>query len=162
MSLILGVFLIILGAVLLVLEIFIPSFGVLTCFAIALEVAGVWLFFKISPAVGWIGVGVAAVLVPIVWVITYKMFPKTPFGESVTLEGPDREKGDAIPDTCVLAEMLGEKGVVISPLRPVGMCDFDGQRFECVAETGFVEKDEEVVVIHVEGTQLTVRTTENV
>lgn len=162
MSLILGVFLIVLGAVLLVLEIFIPSFGVLTCIAIVLEVAGVWLFFKVSPAVGWIGVGVAAVLVPIVWVITYKMFPNTLFGKRVTLEGPERELGDAIPDTCELSEMIGEKGVVISPLRPVGMCDFDGERFECVAETGFVEKDEEVVVIHVEGTQLTVRTKENV
>jgi membrane-bound serine protease (ClpP class) len=161
MSILLGVLLIILGAVLLVLEIFIPSFGLLTICAVAAEVGGIWLFFKMSPAMGWVGVGVAAVLVPIVWVITYKMFPKTSFGKSVTLEGPEREMGDAIPDTDELLEMIGKTGVVISPLRPVGMCDFDGERLECVAETGFVETDIAVEVIHVEGTQLTVRTVEN-
>ncbi len=161
MSLILGVLLIILGAVLLVLEIFIPSFGLLSVCAVAAEVGGIWLFFKASPATGWIGVGIAAVLVPIVWVITYKMFPKTSFGKSVTLQGPEREKGDAIPDTNELLEMIGKTGVVISPLRPVGMCEFDGERLECVAETGFVEKNKTVEVIHVEGTQLTVRTAEN-
>jgi membrane-bound serine protease (ClpP class) len=158
MWLILALFLIVLGAVLLVLEIFIPSFGLLTCCAIAAEVGGIWLFFKESITLGWVGVGVAAVIVPIVWVITYRLFPKTPFGKSVTLEGPDRPLGDAIADSNELAEMLGEKGIVISPLRPVGMCDFDGKRFECVAETGYVEKDVTIVVIHVEGTQLTVRT----
>lgn len=162
MWLLLGVFLIVLGAVLLVLEIFIPSFGLLTCCAIASVVAGLWVFFRESTSAGWTGVGIAVVLMPIVWVLTYRAFPKTPFGKSVTLEGPEREKGDAIPDTGELEGMLGANGVVISPLRPVGMCDFDGQRLECVAETGFVEKDKLIVVIHVEGTQLTVRTKENI
>ena len=46
MWLILGIFLIVLGAVLLVLEIFIPSFGLLTCCAIVSEVAGIWVFFR--------------------------------------------------------------------------------------------------------------------
>jgi membrane-bound serine protease (ClpP class) len=157
----LGLLLIILAAVLLVVEIFVPSFGLLAICAITSLVGGIWLFFKESPAVGWVGVGIAAVVVPIVWIITYRLFPKTSFGKSVTLEGPERDKGDAIPDTPDLAKMLGETGVVISPLRPVGMCDFDGERLECVAETGYVEKDVTIKVIRVEGTQLTVRTVDN-
>jgi membrane-bound serine protease (ClpP class) len=150
-----------LAAVLLVVEIFVPSFGLLAICAITSLVGGIWLFFKESPAVGWVGVGIAAVVVPIVWIITYRLFPKTSFGKSVTLEGPERAKGDAIPDTSDLAKMLGETGLVITPLRPVGMCEFDGQRFECVAETGYVEKDVTIKVIRVEGTQLTVRLNEN-
>jgi len=157
----LGLLLIILAAVLLVVEIFVPSFGLLAICAITSLVGGIWLFFKESPAVGWVGVGIAAVVVPIVWIITYRLFPNTSFGKSVTLEGPERDKGDAIPDTPDLAKMLGDTGVVISPLRPVGMCDFDGERLECVAETGYVEKDVTIKVIRVEGTQLTVRTVDN-
>jgi membrane-bound serine protease (ClpP class) len=157
----LGFLLIILAAVLLVVEIFVPSFGLLALCAITSLVGGIWLFFKESPAVGWVGVGIAAVVVPIVWIITYRLFPKTSFGKSVTLEGPERDKGDAIPDTPDLVKMLGETGVVISPLRPVGMCDFNGERLECVAETGYVEKDVTIKVIRVEGTQLTVRLNEN-
>ena len=160
-AIILGIFLIMLAAFMLVIEIFVPSFGVLTFCALASLAGGIWLFFQQGPAVGWIGVGIAIVVVPIVWVITYRMFPKTRFGKGVTLQGPKRHKGDAIPDTPELAEMLGQNGVVISPLRPVGMCDFQGQRLECVAETGFIEKGKTITVIQVEGTQLTVRLLNN-
>ncbi len=45
----------------------------------------------------------------------------------------------------------------MTPLRPVGMCDFAGQRLECVAESGYLDKNQIVEVIKVEGTQLTVR-----
>jgi membrane-bound serine protease (ClpP class) len=57
--------------------------------------------------------------------------------------------------------MLGKVGVVITPLRPVGMCDFAGKRVECVAEGGYVDKDKKVKVIDVESTQLTVRMIED-
>lgn len=157
MWLVLGIFLIIVGAILLVLEVFIPSFGLLTGCAIASVAAGLWMFFRESPATGWLGVAIAVVIMPITWIITYRMFPKTRFGKSVTLAGPKREKGDAIPDTPELEHMLGETGTVLTPLRPVGMCEFGGHRFECVADTGYVEKNKTIKVIHVEGTQLTVR-----
>ena len=42
-------------------------------------------------------------------------------------------------------------------MRPVGMCDFEGRRVECVAESGYLQKDKQVKVIRVEGTQVTVR-----
>ena len=157
MDFVFGVFLIILSAILLVIEIFIPSFGLLSICAICSLVGGIWIFFEHSAAAGWIGVGISAVLFPVVWIISYRIFPKTRFGKSVSLEGPKREPGDAIPDTPELAGMLGKRGVVITPLRPVGMCDFEGKRLECVAERGYVGKDKKIVVIDVEGTQLTVR-----
>jgi hypothetical protein len=40
------------------------------------------------------------------------------------------------------------------------MCDFDGQRIECVAENGYVQKDMQVKAIRVDGTQVTVRVME--
>jgi membrane-bound serine protease (ClpP class) len=99
-------------------------------------------------------------MIPTVLVIAYKIFPKTRFGKSVTLTPPQRQAGDAVPDTSELKELLGQVGVVLTPLRPVGMCDFSGQRVECVAESGYVDKDRKVRVIDVESTQLTVRTVE--
>ena len=99
-------------------------------------------------------------MVPTVLIIAYKIFPKTRFGKAVTLTPPQRQQGDAIPDTPELKKMLGSVGTVITPLRPVGMCDFSGQRVECVAESGYVDRDKSVKVIRVQGTQLTVRVTE--
>lgn len=118
------------------------------------------IFFHSSSIAGWVGIVVALVMIPLVLVVTYKIFPKTKFGKSVTLSPPNRQPGDAIPDTPELKELLGAVGIVTTPLRPVGMCDFDGRRVECVAEGGYVDKNKEIKVIHVQGTQLTVRVVE--
>jgi len=155
--LVFAVFLYFACAVLIIAEVFVPSGGLISIFALACLVGGAVIFFQHSATAGWIGVGIAAVMIPTVLVIAYRMFPKTRFGKSVTLTPPERQQGDAIPDTFELKEMLGEVGVVLTPLRPVGMCDFAGKRVECVAEGGYIDKDKKVKVIDVESTQLTVR-----
>ena len=144
-------------AALIVAEVFVPSGGLISLFALGCLIGGLVIFFKYSVVAGWIGVGIAAVMIPSVLVVAYKMFPNTRFGKSVTLNPPEREQGDAVPDTAQLKELLGAVGVVLTPLRPVGMCDLSGHRVECVAESGYVDKGKKVKVINVESTQVTVR-----
>jgi len=158
--LVFAVFLYFVCAVLIVAEVFVPSGGLISICALACLIGGAVIFFQYSTTAGWIGAGIASVMIPVVLIFAYKIFPKTRFGKSVTLTPPKRQQGDAIPDTSELKELLGEVGVVLTPLRPVGMCDFAGQRVECVAESGYVDKDKKVKVINVESTQLTVRIVE--
>ena len=155
--LILAICLYLLCAALLVAEVFVPSFGLISVCAIVALLGGLRIFFGFGPVAGWVGVIVAVIMIPTVLILAYKVFPKTSFGQHVILSSPQRQKGDAIPDTDQLLHMFGKVGVVITPLRPVGMCDFSGQRLECVAESGYVDNDRKVEVIKVEGTQLTVR-----
>lgn len=156
-----ALFLFVTCAILLVLEIFVPSFGLLTLMSLSCVGAGIMIFFRYGNVTGSIGIAWALVIIPIVWVIAYRMFPKSRFGKHVSLGKVDREKGDAIPDSKDLEAMLGQEGTVMTPLRPVGMCNFDGKRIECVAETGYIDTESKIRVIHVEGTQLTVRLVEN-
>jgi len=158
--LVFAIFLYLVCAVLIISEVFVPSGGLISLCALVCLVGGAFIFFRYSTTAGWIGIGVAAVMIPAVLIFAYKIFPKTRFGKSVTLSPPERQQGDAIPDTSKLKELLGKVGTVITPMRPVGMCDFEGQRVECVAESGYVEKGKKVKVINVESTQLTVRTIE--
>ncbi len=155
--LVFAVFLYLACAALIIAEIFVPSGGIISLFALGCVIGGAVIFFRHSNTAGWIGVVIAVIMIPSVLVFAYRIFPKTRFGKSVTLTPPERQKGDAIPDTDELGEMLGAVGVVLTPLRPVGMCDFSGQRLECVAEGGYVDKEKKVKVINVESTQLTVR-----
>ena len=155
-----AVFLYLACVVLLVAEVFVPSGGLISVCAFACLCGGIFIFFKQSTTMGVIGVIAAVIMIPSVLVTAYKVFPKTRFGKSVTLAPPVREQGDAVPDTGELKELLGATGVVLTPLRPVGTCDFSGQRVECVAESGYVDKDKKVKVIEVESTQVTVRTVE--
>ncbi len=152
-----AVFLFIACAALIVAEVFIPSFGLLSICSTACLVGGIWIFFHHSPAAGWTGVVAAVVMVPSLLVMAYRVLPKTRFGKRVILAPPVRDRGDAIPDTTELAQLIGHAGRVITAMRPVGMCDFDGRRVECVAESGYLQRDKQVKVIRVEGTQVTVR-----
>ena len=157
-----AVFLYVICAALIVAEVFIPSAGLLSILATLCVAGGVTIFFRHSAVAGWIGVVVGVIMVPALLVVAYKILPKTRFGRRVILTPPVRERGDAIADTPALAKLLGQTGRVLSTMRPVGMCGFDGQRIECVAENGYVPKDKKVKVIRIEGTQVTVRVVDEI
>jgi membrane-bound serine protease (ClpP class) len=130
-----AVVLLILCAVLLVFEIFIPSLGLLTATALLCLAGGIYLFFQISTTVGWVGVWTAVVL---------------------ELKKVEQAMG-GIPNQEHLESLMGQSGIVLTPLRPVGMCELDGKKIVCVADTGYIEKQTQVKVIHVEGNKITVR-----
>jgi len=155
-----AIFLYLVCAALILAEVFVPSGGLLGICALVCLIGGVAIFFRHSIAAGWVGIGAAIVMIPSIIAVAYKIFPKTRFGKSVTLTPSERQHGDAIPDTSGLKELLGSVGVVLTPLRPVGMCNFSGQRVECVAESGYVDRDKKVKVINVESTKVTVRVIE--
>jgi len=134
-----AVFLFVVCAGLIVAEVFIPSAGLLTLCSLACLAGGIAIFFRHSATAGWIGVLVAMVMVPSLLAMAYKVLPRTRFGRRVILAPPVRERGDAIADTPALAQMVGKVGRVLTTMRPVGMCDFDGQRVECVAESGYLQ-----------------------
>jgi membrane-bound serine protease (ClpP class) len=158
--LVLAVFLYLVCAALIITEVFIPSGGLISACALACLIGGLVIFFRHSTFAGWAGIITAIIMIPLVIVIAYKVLPSTRFGKSVILAPSERHRGDAIADTPKLKELVGAVGVVITPLRPVGTCDFSGQRVECVAEGGYVDKGKKIKIIRVEGTQLTVRVIE--
>jgi len=158
--LVLAVFLYFLCAALMVVEVFVPSGGLIALCSLACLAGGLAIFFRFSRTAGWIGVVVAVVMIPSLLVVAYRMFPKTRFGKSATLTPPVRKAGDAIPDTDRLKQLIGRQGKVLTPLRPVGTCDFSGWKVECVAESGYVDRGKQVRVIRVWGTQITVREVE--
>ena len=148
-------------AFLIIAEVFIPSGGLISVLSFACAVGGIIVCFNISMFWGWVGVIVAIIMIPSVLIITYKILPKTRFGQNVTLAPPVRQQGEGIPDTPKLKELLGAAGIVMTPLRPVGTCNFSGQRLECVAESGYIDRGKKVKVIKIESTQLTVRLIED-
>ena len=76
------------------------------------------------------------------------------------LTPPFRQQGDAISGTETFTGLLGQTGRALTPLRPVGMCEIDRRKVECVAESGYVEKGACIEVVRVEGMQPTVRVAE--
>jgi membrane-bound ClpP family serine protease len=158
--LVFAVFLYLVSACLLVAEVFVPSGGLIGLASMICLAAGVWIFFGKGVVFGWIGVLVALIMVPAVLIAAYKIFPKTRFGKAVSLEPEKRQPGEGISDNEDLKSLIGKEGKTLTDLRPVGMCDFSGQRVESVAESGYAEKGKTVKVISVQSTQVTVRVIE--
>ena len=152
-----AVFLYIVCAALIIAEVFVPSGGLLGTAAFLSLVGGLLLFFHHSPAAGIVGIIVAVFMVPSLLAAAYKLLPRTRFGRRVLLAPPVRQRGEAVSDASELGKLVGATGRVLTTMPPVGMCDFDGRRVECVAESGYVQKDRNVKVIGVDGTQVTVR-----
>ena len=104
--LVFAIFLYFACAGLLIAEVFVPSGGIITICALACLIGGLAIFYNHSTAALWVGIIIAVVMIPSVLIGAYKVFPKTRFGKSVTLTPPQRQQGDAIPDTDKLKELL--------------------------------------------------------
>lgn len=146
---------------LLVLEIFIPSAGIIAFIAAACGVAGVISLFLYDTAWGVSGLLTMLVAGPGVFFWGLSLWRHTPIGRKLI--------GDADEET-VLAQrqaeenarleqqrMVGLEGVAATDLRPVGVVLINGQRHDALAEMSLIAAGTKVKVTVVEGRQIKVR-----
>jgi len=143
---------------LIVVEVFIPSFGALTIMAIAALVGAVLLGFEESTTLGWSLVGTSVLGVPIVLVLSFKVFPGTPLGKHMILSGPKSHPEPATRSD--RTDLVGREGVARSALRPSGTADFDGERLDVVTRGELVDAGCRIRVIENRGNRIVVRAIE--
>jgi membrane-bound serine protease (ClpP class) len=78
-------------------------------------------------------------------------------GKRLAPPNPDAASGRSAADVQALQGLIGRRGRAVTPLRPVGMCEFDGRRVSCVAEMGILDKDTTVEGCRISGRDLVVR-----
>ncbi|MSR44413.1 MAG: hypothetical protein EXS15_03520 [Phycisphaerales bacterium] len=166
-----------LAVALLLLELFIPSAGVLSILTGVSAVASVASMFAFD--VTWGGIYLAALCAgsPVVLILVFKVWSKTPIAKRMILtedadgkrhRADDGEEGHMNPSVAStgsaasatarqLAKLVGRKGTATTTLRPVGFIRIDESRIECVAESGFIRQGASVVVIDTLDGQLRVR-----
>ena len=150
------------AVVLLLLELFIPSGGLLGLGAGAAMVVGIVLLFKVDHMVGLIGAVVTVILLPIVMGLMLKVWPETPIARMLMLHSPgQRDDGDEDEPVPSAAErdrhLVGAVGVALTDLHPVGTCQINGQRTECLAEGGIIRRGAQIKVVAADGMQIKVR-----
>ena len=89
------ILLILLGVLFIVMELFIPSGGVLSFMAAVCTVGAIFAgFYYFGPAVGTAVLAIEAVLVPVTIVVAVRVWPYTPVGRRV-LNRPPGESDDS-------------------------------------------------------------------
>jgi membrane-bound ClpP family serine protease len=155
MDVVYAISLLIVAFFLLLLEVFLPSFGALTLMAIAAFVASLFFAFEVGEVFGWSLVGVAAVGVPTLLTIAFRVFPNTALGKHMILFRKKRESPTEPRQR--LSGLLGREGVTLSTLRPSGIARLDGRRLDVVTRGEMIDPDTPVRVVEVLGNRIVVR-----
>lgn len=152
-----------LGASLLlvVLEAFVPSGGIIGMTAAVSGIAGIVVFWRVSPGWGIIGMLLMVVLAPIALNFTFKLMPHTPVGKRLILsEDSESARRRSTQEQAQAAQeqaLVGAIGTALTSMRPIGTVEIDGTRLEALAEGGVVEQGSRVRVTSVDGNQVKVR-----
>jgi membrane-bound serine protease (ClpP class) len=152
------------GLVLLAAEIFvIPGFGVAGVLGIAALLSGLSLSL-IGGGATWdfilktVGRVIFSLLLALIGsLVLLRFLPRLPFGKRLILEtGLAAGEGYASPPETD-RNWLGKSGTTVSPLRPSGIADIEGQRVDVVSDGEFIEAGEQIVVSRVDGNRIVVR-----
>jgi len=150
-----------LGLILILVEIFIPSMGLIgSAAAISIVIGGVMAFNQ-DPGGLFIGyIITAVVLIPLAIFTAFKVLPKTALGKAMMLTGTSFDGSDAMAAEDGLDELVGRIGETMTDLRPAGIVLFGDRRVDVVTQGEMLDKGVEVKVIKVEGNRVVVENTE--
>lgn len=141
-----------------VIDLFVPSAGILVAVALVLSIVGVVCLFRYDTVWGVIGSLLVIIGGPALFVVGFKLMPHTPMGRKLIL-GADQDSEDAPPPnpSAGLQGLIGSEGTVLSDLRPVGTVRIGDRKFEAVSETTLIRAGSAVRVTGADGLNLRVR-----
>lgn len=153
------------GVGLLVIEVFIPSGGLILILSLVCLSVSVWCSVKAwwnseDMLAWWTYLAALVVLIPGAVSGAFYMLPRTEFGRSILATPPELE--DVTPyveEEEHLKQMIGKLGTTLSLMNPGGLVSVNSERMHCEAEGMLIESGETVEVIAVKGNRLVVRHT---
>lgn len=144
--------------VIFVIDLLIPSGGILIGVTACLAFAAVIFAFRHSPTSGiWMLIATLSLAPIMMWVLIV-VWPKTPLGRRMIVEPTspgDFVWSDAAKSGNVNA-LIGAEGVAETELLPSGQINISGELYEGFSETGPIEAGEHVRVVRIDVGRLVV------
>jgi len=155
--------------VLLVIELFVPSGGLIGILCAVCAIGSVVAFYRYDATWG-LATGIAyVILAPILIIFLFKVWINSPVARTMILGGRDEsaisEGEDEVTATGrrrlerleQLRALIGAEGTTETALRPVGTVRINGERIDALAESGVIEANVPVIVTDVYDNQIKVR-----
>lgn len=141
------------GMALMIVEVFLPGFGLPGISGIILIAAGIWIAgmnFGAVTAVGVLLVLIAVLAILISWVL--RRAARGEGNSAIFLH--DTQELHTQEDMKVL---VGKRGVAMSVLRPAGIGDFDGVRLNVMTQGDYLEANTQIQIVSVDGNRIVVK-----
>jgi membrane-bound ClpP family serine protease len=153
-----AVLLLALGLGLAVLEVLLPSGGLLGFLAVAAILGAIVVGFVQSMAAGLLLSVAALVAVPVIVAMALRWWPHTPIGRRILLGVPKEQ--DILPDSPKVRDLkalVGRVGRAKSQMLLSGAVMIDGRTYDAMSESQPIEAGQMVRVVQVRGTEIVVR-----
>ncbi|MDP1561885.1 MAG: NfeD family protein [Pirellulaceae bacterium] len=141
--------------VVVILEMFLPTAGILFVLSMVLAVAAVIAGFMHSVYLGAIMIVILGVSLPVLFALFSKVWPHTPLGKRLIIPAPTRESvlpSSALDDS--FTQYKGAKGEVVSPMLPTGSIRIGEKTLVATCESGSVALGQWVRVVKVQMNRL--------
>jgi membrane-bound ClpP family serine protease len=138
------------GLAVVVLELFVPSGGILGFIAAALIIASIVLGFMDSLNSGALILLLAVIALPLLLAAMIKLWPLTPLGRLILLK--DLKPEDVLPNKSHYkrkASLEGQLGVAKTKMLPSGMVVINGEKYDAISDGFAIEAGDPVKVIAV-------------
>ena len=146
----------IIGILVVIAEIFIPSLGLLSAIALSVFFYSLYLVFTtISTTAGLIFTGLDIVLVPLLIIFGLKILAKSPLALRRELSKQD----GVVSQKQGLEAVINKKGKSVTNLRPAGIAEINSQRLDVVTDGEYIDADTKIIVTGVTGNQIIVEKT---
>lgn len=157
-TILLPIILQVVGVIVIIAEIILPSGGLLSVLAAGIFGYSLYIVFHdVSISVGFFFVTADAILIPILVIVGLKLLAKSPATLRKTLS---REDG-VTSQSSELDKYIGMEGTAITDLRPAGTAIINEKRVDVVSRGEYLDKDSEIVVSTITGNQIIVRKKEH-
>jgi membrane-bound serine protease (ClpP class) len=128
------------------IEMFVPSAGLLGLLAAVLMVSAIILAFFNSMLAGVIMIGAVAISLPFIFMLFVRIWPSTPIGRRVMISSPPdmRPTGEQYE---AFSQLIGRRGVARTRMLPSGQVLIDGKSYDAVSQGTAVEAGDPIEVI---------------
>lgn len=146
------------GLVLVILEIFVPSGGIIAFLAACSILASIIMAFTFKPVAGMGFLLIACIAVPSSLALAFRFLPDTPVGKRLLPNIPTAE--EVMPDNELrrfLRQVVGKTGRAKSKMLPSGAVEIEDHIVDAVSEGVPIEPGQLVRVLEVRGSYVVVR-----
>jgi len=146
------------GLGLLIVEAFMPGFGLPGIAGVVLELAAIVITFTRHGGLAALGITLLILAVVAIAIsFTLHSVNKGRLSKSDVILTDTESAASGYVATQDMEVFLGREGITSTVLRPAGMAEFDGVKLNVVADGEYIPKDTRVRVDHVEGARVVVR-----
>ena len=140
-----------------VIELLLPTGGLLAILCIASAIASIVLGFMHTPTTGMVLLALYSVAAPFMLMIGLRVAAKSPLGRRLVLSAEIPARTGAEPASGQSLPAVGESGAAITPLRPAGYARINGRRMDATAEGDLIDAGTPIEVVSVRDGQVRVR-----